>query len=116
MTKDLVYEYFRFIGDKDLDALLNLFTDDAVIYEPFSKSDDGLRGRAAIEPFLKIAMMASDNLQRSIAIEKQEKDQISAIATFEKGDKVKGRFTFEFDSSNDKEPESKIKVLRIQFL
>lgn len=49
--RDIVFEYFRRIRDKDVSGLLDLFTDDAVIYEPFSKPEyvqdktTGLHGR-----------------------------------------------------------------------
>jgi ketosteroid isomerase-like protein len=35
--EDLVREYFRLIKAKDMYGLPDLFTEDAVIYEPFSK-------------------------------------------------------------------------------
>jgi ketosteroid isomerase-like protein len=118
-NEDAVFEYFQLIEKNDLDSLLNLFADDAVIFEPFSKSEGGLKGRLAIEPFLKVVMMANENLRRKIAIEKQSNDgnTISALVTFEKGDKLQGRFTFEFDPNlNIDDKERKIKSLHIQFL
>ena len=39
--EDIVHEYFRLIKAKDMYRLLDLFTDDAVIYEPFSRLEDG---------------------------------------------------------------------------
>jgi ketosteroid isomerase-like protein len=66
--RDIVFEYFRRITDKDIPGLLELFTDDAVVYEPFSKPDDiqgktaGLRGKHAIEPFLGVVVMANDGV------------------------------------------------------
>jgi len=72
----VVSDYFRLIKKKDMDGLLNLFTDDCVIYEPFSKvgtlynSDSTkkayLKGRFEIESFLKIVMMACDGLEYEI--------------------------------------------------
>lgn len=35
--EDLVYEYFRLTSRKDIHRFLNLFTEDAVIHDPFSK-------------------------------------------------------------------------------
>ena len=40
--KDIVFEYFRRIKAKDVPGLLDLFTDDAVVYEPFSKAVDDI--------------------------------------------------------------------------
>lgn len=59
-----------------MQRLLNLFTDDCVIFEPFSKKqrqpyDNGrdktyLKGKSEIESFFYIVMMASDGLQYHI--------------------------------------------------
>ncbi len=122
---DLIYEYFRLVKEKNIHNLLDLFKDDAVIYEPFSKIDD-IRGKPAIESFLTVVMMASDSLTQSIVIERGKNgysSPITALATFEKGDKLKGRFTFEIDSvSNSNTIEAfdskkgKIKALLIHFI
>jgi hypothetical protein len=74
--RQVVSDYFRLIMKKDMDGLLNLFTDDCIIYEPFSKvstlhnSDSTkktyLKGRFEVEPFLKIVMMACDRLEYEI--------------------------------------------------
>jgi hypothetical protein len=112
--EELVYQYFKCIDDKDLDGILDLFDYDAVVHEPFSNVTGGLRGRTSIEPFLKVAMMANTNLRRTIKIDTNKtKDQtLTALITFEKGDKVKGRFTFGFEDG----PEGKkIKSLTIVF-
>jgi hypothetical protein len=109
------------MDSKDLDGMLELFDYDAVVYEPFSKVN-GLHGRSAIEPFLKVAMMANRDLRRTVKIEKNVKKEsdnnneiIAALITFEKGEKVKGRFTFEFTDRDDS-GEKMIKSLHIEFL
>ena len=115
--EEIVARYFRYMDNKDLDGILDLFDYDAVVYEPFSKLEE-LHGRSAIEPFFKVAMMANNELRRTIKIEKTKKvnnnNEITALTTFEKGDKVKGRFTFEFieDDSGGK----RVKSLHIEFL
>ncbi len=105
--EDIVHEYFRLIKAQDTYGLLDLFTDDAVIYEPFSKSEDGkggLQGKSAIEPFLNVAIMASAGLREEIEIEKSRLrrdngiNKVTAYVTFERGGKVKARFTFELRS------------------
>lgn len=116
--EEIVARYFRYIDSKDLDGLLDLFDYDAVVYEPFSKVGGGLHGRSAIEPFLKVAMMANSELRRTVKIEKTKKannnNRITALITFEKGEKVKGGFTFEF--IEDHSGEKRIKSLHIEFL
>lgn len=112
----MVSRYFKCIDSKDLGGILDLFDYDAVVHEPFSNITGGLKGRSSIEPFLKVAMMANSSLQRTIKFEKPsgKADKITAFVTFEKGDKVKGRFTFEFE--NGAAGTKKIKSLRIEFL
>ena len=115
--EEIVARYFRYMDNKDLDGILDLFDYDAVVYEPFSKVEE-LHGRSAIEPFFKVAMMANNELRRTIKIEKAKKadnnNEITALTTFEKGDKVKGRFTFEF--VEDDSGEKRVKSLHIEFL
>ena len=112
--EEIIHQYFKCIDAKDLSGILDLFDYDAVVNEPFSNITGGLKGRSSIEPFLKVAMMANSSLQRTIKIEKQSKpDRLVALMTFEKGDKVKAKFTFEFEGQAD---EKKIKSLTIEFL
>jgi hypothetical protein len=60
-------------------------------------------------------MMANSNLQRTIKMEKANKpNTIIAIVTYEKGDKVKSRFTFQFEDNED--GRKKIKSLQIEFI
>ena len=146
--KDIVFEYFRRIKAKDVPGLLDLFTDYAVVYEPFSKTVDdyiqgkttGLRGKHAIEPFLGVVVMANDGVEGVITIDKSDEKadgskskstQISAIITFERGDRITARFTFELisptinnrdynmninqNNMNINQNEKKIKSLHIQF-
>lgn len=109
----MIKQYFKCIDGKDLTGLLDLFEYDAVIREPFSNVPGGLRGKSSIEPFLKVAMMANRNLRRTVKIIKSTADKVTALITFEKGDKVKGQFTFTFEDT----PEGKkIKSLEIHFL
>lgn len=112
--KYIVFEYFRLIKNKDIKHLLDLFAYDAIIYEPFSKLTEGLRGRSAIESFLKVVIMANDALQHHVIIENKSDSHIenadtmngnntsydnrnnkilTALVTFERGDSVKARFT-----------------------
>ena len=126
--EDIVYEYFRLIKTKDIYRLLDLFMDDAIIHEPFSKSEDGkgtLQGKNAIESFLTIAMMASAGLREEVEIEKSELrrdddiNQVIAYVTFERGGKLQAKFTFELSSEencNSLQKQKKIKSLDIQFV
>lgn len=116
-NEEMVYQYFKCIENKDLNGILDLFDYDAIVHEPFSNITGGLKGRSSIEPFLKVAMMANSKLQRTIKIEKPNKpdaNRIVALITFEKGDKVKSKFTFAFE--DDSARGKRIKSMRIEFL
>ena len=125
--EDIVHEYFRLIKTKDMYRLLDLFADDALIDEPFSKSGagkGGLHGKSAIEPFLNVAIMVNAGLREEIEIEKSKPrrdngiNQVTAYVTFERGGKVKARFTFELTSEENynSQKQKKIQSLRIQFV
>jgi len=125
--EDIVHEYFRLIKTKDMYRLLDLFAEDAVIDEPFSKSEagkGGLQGKSAIEPFLNVAMMATAGLRDEIEIEKSKPrrdngiNQVTAYVTFERGGKVKARFTFVLSSEGNYnfQRQKKIQSLHIQFV
>jgi SnoaL-like domain len=126
-NEDIVREYFRGLKNKDIDRLLDLFTEDAIIHEPFSKLDRGrtvLRGKSTIVSFLKVAMMASDGLKYEIKFEKPEprqdshSNQVICYVTFERGGKARARFTFELGSeqNHNAHREKKILALRIEFI
>lgn len=126
-NENIVREYFRGLKNKDIDRLLDLFTEDAIIHEPFSKLDRGrtvLRGKSTIESFLKVAMMASDGLKHEIEFEKPElrqnshNDQVICYVTFERGGKTRAKFTFELGSEQNYNArrEKKILALRIEFI
>ncbi len=114
--EQIVAHYFRGIDNKDLDSILELFDYDAELYEPFSNITGGLKGKSSIEPFLKVAMMANNNLERRIKIEKTSNpNSVTALITFKRSDKVNSRFTFKFQD-DETSGKKKIKSLRIEFL
>jgi hypothetical protein len=122
--KEIVARYFGCMGTKDLEGMLELFDYDAVVYEPFSK-EEGLYGISAIEPFLKVAMMANSDLRRTVKIKKPKNpgnnhNSFVALVSFEKGEKLNRRFTFEFTDSDNNNNNvykgKKIKSLHIEFL
>jgi hypothetical protein len=139
INKSIVYEYFELIKNKDINGLLSLFTDDAIIYEPFSNISGGLQGKCTIKPFLEIAMMANNGLTHNIFIEKlsdddnnnntskeydddnDNKNKVTALVTFERGDIVRARFTFELtpvlsEANNNSSLRKKIQILHIKFV
>jgi len=79
---------------------------------------------SAIEPFLNVAMMATAGLRDEIEIEKSKPrsdngiKRVIAYVTFERGGKVKARFTFVLSSEGNYnfQRQKKIQSLHIQFV
>jgi len=100
-NESLVLDYFQRVKSGDLSGLLNLFSDDSIIYEPFSKSKY-VTGKSEIESFLRIVIMANAGMQQEIKIGKREmkaranENRVVVLVTFYKGGSINGRFTFEF--------------------
>jgi hypothetical protein len=134
VNKSIVYEYFRLIKNKDIDGILNLFNESAIIYEPFSNVEGGLQGKSAIRPFFDVVMMANDGLQYKIQFvkaqdgsnneNKEDSNHVTALVTFERGGTVQGRFTFKLRSEEEEEQyhymggdrAKKIQTLHIEFI
>lgn len=110
-------EYFRRIPESPEDTLA-LFTDDAIVYEPFSTEKNGLRGIGKIEYFLRVARMANLGLRKKISIIAESKNRIVALVQFSRGGKVKGKFQFRTEDMQTTKigTEKKIKELKIEFL
>ena len=112
----MVNEYFQRIGEKDVNGLLELFAEDAIVYEPFSNLN-GLQGKSLIGQFLKVAVMANSGMHRAIQFTDKTSDSVTAIVAFERGDTIKGRFAFTFVTNGETAPLGrKIKMLKIQFI
>ena len=110
-NKETVLRYFTLLQNNDIDGLKNLFWSDAIVYEPFSKSEQGLRGWSQIEPFLKVAIMANESLSRKIRFEEsshiKNEDQDGKKNNVEsRNDIVEALVTFQ----KDKCTSSKIQV------
>lgn len=124
-NESLVYEYFRLIKNKDIDGVLNLFANDAIIYEPFSNMDEGLKGKGSIRPFLDVVIMATEGMKDEIEFEKaqdanNEDQTVAALVTFERGGKTQALYTFELISRQEQydytDGGKKIQTLRIEFI
>lgn len=123
--ESIVYEYFRLIKNKDIDGVLNLFTNDAIVYEPFSNIDEGLKGKGSIRPFLDVVIMVTNGIKDEIEFEKaqdankEEEQTVAALVTFERGGKTQARYTFELISRQEQYDYTgvgKIQTLRIEFI
>ena len=118
-NQQIVNKYFQAISKRDVYDLLELFDEDAVVYEPFSNVKQGLQGKSAIENFLRVAIMANAGLKRTIKFVDETQDKITAIVIFERGDSVTGKFSFTFITSKDEKTltsNKRIKVLKIEFI
>ena len=135
-NKEVITQYFRLMQNKNIDGLKDLFWSDAIVYEPFSKVEQGLKGWSQIEPFLKVAIMANESLSNKITFEESsrirnedqhgEKDNgnrrsdiVEALVTFQKDNVLTAKFRFELSNQSntvDNSEQRKIKTLRIQFI
>jgi ketosteroid isomerase-like protein len=137
-NKEIVLQYFRLLQTKDIDGLKNLFWHDAIVYEPFSKMEKGLRGWSQIEPFLKVAIMANESLSSKIIVEdpgllkdtdsedkpytnnsNKNGDIVEALVTFQKDEAIEAKFRFELSSQTntvDSSKQKRIRSLHIQFI
>ena len=136
VNKVIVEQYFKCLQNKDIEGLKDLFWSDAIVYEPFSKLEQGLRGWTQIEPFLKVAIMASESLSRKVAFEGSDKilnndlpdpkvdninnyDIVETFVTFQKDNIIKAKFRFELSNHPnimDNIDQKKIKTLNIHFI
>jgi hypothetical protein len=105
-NEDLVYEYFRLTLRKDIRHLLDLFTEDAIIHEPFSKQEDsGLK----VNTIIMITMRLYDLLHCRYPYEKSRIDWIDCYynkdhVTCTSGQKIIIRSIFKFGhDSKDKD-------------
>jgi hypothetical protein len=76
--------------------LLDLFADDAVVYEPFRNVRDGLKGKSAIAYFQRVAVMANAGMRKTIEFINTSEDSMTRLVTFEDGSIIKGKFSFDF--------------------
>ena len=115
-NQQLVFECFKLASQNKIEELLELFADDVIIYEPFSKKEEGLHGKPAVRSYLNMMTLASDDsLHYNISIEEDSNDKIVALVVFEKGDKITAKFAFEMTPSKDNK-NKKIRVVRVEFL
>jgi hypothetical protein len=115
-NQKLVFECFKLASQNKIEELLELFADDVIIYEPFSKKEEGLHGKPAVRSYLNMMTLASDDsLHYNISIEEDSNDKIVALVVFEKGDKITAKFAFEITPSKDNK-NKKIRVVRVEFL
>lgn len=119
-SKNTVYSYFRAIKEKDIDNLVDLFEDEAVIHEPFSKEAQ-LRDKRDFKSFFQIVCMTNEELEHDLFFEDATDDNAtSVLCTFQKGETVCARFSFRFGPNTRMNAkgimERKIEKLQIQFI
>jgi ketosteroid isomerase-like protein len=114
----VIRQYFKRVAAGDLHGLLDLFSGDCVIHEPFSTSKY-LTGKIEIEPFLRSAIMANQAVQYEIKIEKERRktgrNTMVAVVVFHKENEIKAKFTFELEDVSEGE-FGRIKILKIEFV
>ena len=116
-SRELVLDYFQRVRSSDISGLMNLFSEDSVIYEPFSKSKC-LIGKSEIEPFLRTVVMANKGMQYELEIEKSgvgtDENMLIVLVRFNKVGSIASKFRFEFQPQ-DESNSLKIKTIHIEF-
>jgi len=117
--RNTIQSYFRAIKRKDID-LVDMFEDEGVIHEPFSK-EVLLRDKRDFKPFFQVICMTFEELEHDLLIEDvTNRDGLSILCTFQRGESVCVRFTFRFGPNSRMNTrgamERKIQKLQIQFL
>ena len=114
----VVREYFGRIRSGDVEGILNLFSDDAVIHEPFSKSKH-LSGKSEIEPFLNSVIMANQGLDYGLKIAKEKQEDNTALIAnviFRKEGSIRCRITFELENTKADKSVRRIRLMNIEFI
>jgi hypothetical protein len=114
----VVRDYFRRIRSGDVQGTLNLFSDNAVVHEPFSKSKY-LSGKSEIEPFLNSVVMANQGLDYGLKIEKDNQGDNTALIAdviFRKENTIRCRITFELENTKADKSVRTIKLMVIEFI
>lgn len=114
INEQMVIDYFNLIGAGKIDELLNLFSEEAIIDEPFSKSL--VVGKFQIEMFLKTVIMANRGMQTELEFLRSDNEvsPLIVFVSFIKSSILKGKFTFEFDDTGSK--MGRINSLKIEFI
>lgn len=102
-------------SNMDVDYLLDLFDDDATVYEPFS-STGVVSGHAEIESFLKVfckySSFVTDMRSVKVSTMKNAPNSTTAIVGIKKGFNAKFVLDFDFEQPASGK-KKKIKKLRI---
>jgi hypothetical protein len=114
----VVREYFRRIRSGDVQRTLSLFSDNAVVHEPFSKSKY-LSGKSEIEPFLNSVVMANQGLDYGLKIEKDNQGDntvVIADVIFRKENTIRCMITFQLENTKADSSVRTIKRMDIEFI
>ena len=114
----VVREYFKRIKSGDVQGTLSLFSDNAVVYEPFSKLKY-LSGKSEIETFLSSVVMANQGLDYGLKIQKDNQGDNTAVIAdviFRKEGSIRCRITFQLENTRADKSVRTIKLMDIQFI
>lgn len=108
-------ECIKKFSKMDTDYLLDLFDDDATVYEPFS-STGVVSGHAEIESFLKVfckyTSFVTDMRTVKVSTMKNAPNSTTAIVGIKKG--YDAKFALDFDFEPTTSHKKKIKKLKIR--
>lgn len=108
-------ECIKKFSKMDVDYLLDLFDDDATVYEPFSKAGI-VNGHTEIESFLKVfckySSFVTDMRTVKVSTIKNAPNSTTAIVGIKRG--FDAKFVLDFDFEPTPSPKKKIKKLKVR--
>ena len=115
---DIVKNFFSLIEQRDIDGLVDLFDEDCVVYEPFSK-ENGLQ-KNNLKPFFQVLVNTNNDITREVSfLDKDNQfNEIETLVTFNKDGMLRAKFIFNIKHySDDFGIElNKIETLHIDFI
>lgn len=108
-------ECIKRFSKMDVDYLLDLFDDDATVYEPFSKTGI-VNGRAELESFLKVfckySSFVTDMRTVKVSAMKNAPNSTTAIVGIKRG--FDAKFILDFDFEKQASGKRKIKKMKVR--
>ena len=115
---DIVKNFFSLIEQSDIDGLVDLFDENCIVYEPFSK-ENGLQ-KNNLKPFFQVLVNTNNNITREVSFpEKRNKvNEIETLVTFNKDGMLRAKFIFNIKHYSDDFGMDlvKIETLHIDFI
>lgn len=115
---DIVKNFFSLIEQRDIDGLVDLFDENCVVYEPFSK--ENCLKKNNLKPFFQVLVNTNSDITREVSFfDKHNKvDEIETLVSFNKEGMLRAKFIFNIKRYSDDFgiEMNKIETLHIDFI